>query len=88
MKAHVRIYLTEAGLMGERVQCEMCGKEATDIHHIQRRGMGGSKTADCIRNLMALSRKCHDKYGDRRQHKELLQETHNGVMKGWGIPAI
>lgn len=88
MKAHVRIYLTAAGMMGERVQCEMCGKEATDIHHIDRRGMGGSKTKDFIRNLMALCRKCHVEYGDKRQHKEMLQATHNGVMKGWGFPAI
>jgi 5-methylcytosine-specific restriction endonuclease McrA len=30
-----------------------------DIHHIEPRGMGGSKTLDVIENLMALCRECH-----------------------------
>ena len=85
MKAHVRIYLTAAGKLGDRMQCEMCGREATDIHHIQRRGMGGSKTADRAENLMALCRQCHEQYGDKRQYKEMLQARHNDTVKSWSI---
>jgi len=56
--------------------CEVCGKQATDIHHIKARGMGGSKQADNINNLQALCRKCHVKYGDKKQHVDFLIEKH------------
>ena len=42
------------------VMCEMCQQDrAVDIHHIQGRGMGGSKEQDFIENLMGLCRECH-----------------------------
>jgi 5-methylcytosine-specific restriction endonuclease McrA len=41
------------------IACEVCGATAVDIHHIESRGMGGSKHADTIENLMALCRTCH-----------------------------
>ena len=41
------------------IPCEVCGAKAVDIHHIEARGMGGSKTKDVIENLMALCRSCH-----------------------------
>ena len=42
------------------VMCEMCMQDrAVDIHHIQSRGMGGSKSLDFIENLMGLCRECH-----------------------------
>jgi 5-methylcytosine-specific restriction endonuclease McrA len=41
------------------IPCEVCRATAVDIHHIESRGMGGSKTADTIDNLMALCRECH-----------------------------
>ena len=41
--------------------CEHCkNKRANDIHHIDNKGMGGSKTKDYIENLIALCRKCHE----------------------------
>lgn len=84
MKPHTRIYLRAAGLSeGEPVYCEICGSYATDTHHIHRRGIGGSKTANDPSNLMALCRECHDRYGDRRQYVEMLQEIHNSTMAGW-----
>ena len=63
------------------VRCEVCGAAANDIHHIQARGMGGSKTADRIENLMALCRKHHEMYGDRKQWKDWLQKVHDINMK-------
>ena len=42
------------------VMCEFCQQDrAVDIHHIQGRGMGGSKSQDFIENLMGLCRECH-----------------------------
>lgn len=56
--------------------CEVCQSKAVDIHHIEARGMGGSKTADTIENLMALCRECHVEFGDKKHYKELLVATH------------
>ena len=84
MRPHVRIYLKAAGVSpGELIHCEVCQAPATDIHHIQRRGMGGSKTADVPENLMALCRSCHDRYGDKAIWKSRLYQIHNLVMNQW-----
>jgi 5-methylcytosine-specific restriction endonuclease McrA len=58
------------------IPCEVCGKTAVDINHIEARGMGGSKEADNIENLMALCREDHLKYGDKKQYKEWLKDIH------------
>jgi 5-methylcytosine-specific restriction endonuclease McrA len=58
------------------VPCEVCGSQAVDIHHINARGMGGSKEADVIENLMGLCRKCHIEYGDKKQYKDFLKDIH------------
>ena len=58
------------------IPCEVCGKQAVDIHHIEARGIGGSKDADSIDNLMALCREDHLKYGDKKQYKEFLKDKH------------
>ena len=60
MKNHTKIYFKAMGINPvEFVSCEVCGRRAVDIHHIEPRGMGGSKTLDVIENLMALCRECH-----------------------------
>ena len=59
------------------IGCEICGSRAVDIHHIQRRGIGGNPDADKIENLMAVCRKCHIEYGDKKEHIEWLQKIHN-----------
>ena len=58
------------------IPCEVCGKTAVDIHHIEARGIGGTKVGDTIDNLMALCREDHIKYGDKKQHKEWLKNIH------------
>jgi len=85
MKKHVKLYLKAAGISeGETVYCEVCGAVATDIHHIQRRGMGGSKTADRPENLMALCRLCHAKaHAYSKLQKPILQRVHAAVMSTW-----
>ena len=57
---------------GDRIPCEVCGATAVDIHHIRARGMGGSKHRDHPENLIALCRRCHNEYGDRKQYREML----------------
>jgi 5-methylcytosine-specific restriction endonuclease McrA len=77
MKKHTKIYLQyfKYGVT-EFIPCEVCGLKAVDIHHIDCRGMGGSKEKDKIENLMALCRQCHIDFGDKKQHTEFLQNIH------------
>lgn len=77
MKKHTKVYLQGMGYdTTDFIPCEVCQAKAVDIHHIDARGMGGSKQSDIIENLMALCRKCHVEYGDKTQHKEMLKEIH------------
>lgn len=78
MKSHTKIYFKHFGYdITDFISCEVCGNRAVDIHHIHARGMGGTKDADNIKNLMALCRECHLKYGDKKQYLEFLKEAHN-----------
>jgi len=63
------------------IPCEMCGKEAVDIHHIDARGMGGRESVNVVENLMALCRECHNKYGDIKYFKGFLKHIHNKKVK-------
>lgn len=77
MKVYTKIYMDYFGYdVGDFIPCEVCNSTAVDIHHISCKGMGGSKTKDVITNLMALCRKCHIEYGDKKQHNELLMKIH------------
>lgn len=78
MKKHTKVYLQAMGYdTTDWIPCEVCGSQAVDIHHIEARGMGGSKHADVIENLMGLCRKCHVEYGDRKDIKDWLQGIHD-----------
>tara|TARA_R100000234_G_C4995121_1_gene177472 strand:- start:983 stop:1273 length:291 start_codon:yes stop_codon:yes gene_type:complete len=65
MKNHVRVYLKFWGyavspMSQEKVLCDGCEANfANDIHHLSRRGSGGSKKKDTPENLVALCRNCH-----------------------------
>lgn len=63
------------------IPCEVCGNKAVDIHHLECRGMGGSKDKDNIQNLQAVCRNCHIEYGDKKEHLEFLQNIHNKLIK-------
>ena len=77
MKNHTKIYFKHFGYdVSDTILCEVCSAVAVDIHHIRRRGMGGSNTADDITNLMALCRQCHIHYGDKKQHIDFLTDKH------------
>ena len=75
MKNHVKIYLKENGYDPcDTIVCEIpdCNEIAVDIHHIDARGMGGSKTKDVNENLVALCREDHAKAEARNIPKEFL----------------
>jgi 5-methylcytosine-specific restriction endonuclease McrA len=77
VKNHTKVYFKAFGYdTTDFIPCEVCRATAVDIHHIESRGMGGSKTADTIENLMALCRECHVEFGDKKHYKELLVATH------------
>ena len=69
-------------VLDDFIPCEVCGSRANDIHHIDNRGSGGSKSKDYIENLMAVCRPCNIKYGDYPEHKEMLKEIHNKRVNG------
>jgi hypothetical protein len=82
MKKHTKVYLSFFKYdESDFIPCEVCGSQAVDIHHIECRGMGGSKTKDTIGNLMALCRPCHEQFGDKKQHKEYLVNIHDYFME-------
>jgi hypothetical protein len=82
MKKHVKIYMDyfDYGIE-DFIPCEVCGSKAVDIHHIENRGMGGSKQKDVIEYLQALCRKCHIEFGDKEKHKNYLTEIHKKRLK-------
>jgi 5-methylcytosine-specific restriction endonuclease McrA len=85
MKQHTKIYMKYFGYgVDDFIGCEVCGNKAVDIHHIDCRGMGGSKDKDTIENLMAVCRMCHEKYGDKKEYTELLKETHRRFIDIYG----
>ena len=77
MKKHTKVYLDYFGYgMDSFIPCELCNSRAVDIHHIDCRGMGGSKDKDNIENLMALCRNCHIEYGDMKDWIDYLKGVH------------
>ena len=78
MQKHTKLYLDYFGYdTGSFIPCEVCGTKATDIHHIDCRGMGGTKKEEAIDNLMALCRQCHLDYGDKKDWIDYLKDKHN-----------
>lgn len=79
MKPHTKLYLQTFGYdETDWIKCELpeCGRRGVDIHHIECRGMGGTKKPEDVTNIIALCRECHIAYGDKKQHKERLLRVH------------
>jgi len=88
MKAHTIIYMKAFGYSeGEFIPCEISGYFSNDIHHIEARGMGGDPTRqkDRIENLMAVTRKYHDLYGDSPEFMAYLYRQHEQSMIDAGV---
>ena len=78
MKKHIKLYFDFYDY-GEQdpIQCEVCADNglftvATDIHHIQPKGMGGTAGKDVIENLIALCRECHESAHRSKLTKDYL----------------
>lgn len=87
MKPHTKIYLSyfpEPKCEGCGAYSQSMGQFVLDVHHIERRGAGGSRQKDFIENLMGLCRKCHDKYGDKKQFKGWLYRVHKQKLEANG----
>lgn len=81
MKKYTKIYLDHFGYTtADFISCEVCGVQAQDIHHIQARSIRKDLEND-ITNLMALCRVHHIQYGDKKQHREFLQNIHTKKLK-------
>lgn len=77
MQKHTKIYYDYFGYgLDDIIPCEVCGSKSVDLHHIEPKGMGGSKTKDNIENLIALCRDCHNKAHAGELSKKLLIEIH------------
>ena len=76
MQKYKKVYLDYYGLtVADWIPCKSCGTTAIDIHHIEPKGMGGSKTKDVIENLVALCRECHNKAHDSKEFNENLKNN-------------
>ena len=87
MTKHCKIYFTHFGFgIDDVVPCEICGKRAVDIHHIDGRG----KDKNVIGNLMALCRDHHNAahgIGKTYLHKDVMQVIHNKYLETQKIEA-
>jgi len=82
MKNHTKIYLKYFGYgIDDYIACEICDNRAVDIHHIDARGMGGTKNKESIEEIMALCRQCHLDFGDKEQYMQFLKDKHNEVIR-------
>jgi 5-methylcytosine-specific restriction endonuclease McrA len=81
MKTYTKTYFDYFGYtIADFIPCEMCGKKSVDIHHVWARSVK-SELVNEISNLMALCRSCHQEYGDKKQHRQMLQDKHNEILK-------
>jgi len=88
MQKYTKIYLDAFGY-GEQdyTPSEISENRAVDINHIDNRGMGGDPKGekDRIENLMALTRKEHDEFGDKNEHMSFLYLKHKEFMILHGV---
>lgn len=86
MKPYQKTYMDFFGYeFANDIISEISEKLANEIHHIEARKMGGSKTKDNIENLIAVTREEHEEYGDKKQHMIFLKETHKKFMEKHGV---
>ena len=77
MKKHTKIYFDYFGYdETDFIACEVCGSKSVDIHHIDAKGMGGSKLKDYIENLIAVCRDCHIKCHDNKEFNNNAKQIH------------
>lgn len=82
MKNYIKIFMEFYGYTADDViPCGICNEPSADVHHIEARGMGGSKNKDYIENLIPLCRLHHHRYGDIPSQKEYLKEIVRAMVE-------
>ena len=77
MQKHTKIYMDYFGYdISDYIPCESCGSRAQDVHHIDNKGMGGSKEKDYIENLAGLCRTCHDLCHEFEEVNQKVKHIH------------
>lgn len=77
LSVHVKNYFKAFGYdESSFIACEICGGDATDIHHVEPRSSFGSKRKserDHVNNLVALCRQCHNMvHGDASRSYRII----------------
>ncbi len=86
MVDYKKTYFNHFGLgLDDVCYCEICYFEGRShrmnwVHHINAKGMGGTKKKYTIEELQGICYNCDVKYGDRTDHKEYLQNIHNQFL--------
>lgn len=87
MQDYVEVYLIGMGYEpwfmnnDDPVPCEICGEQFHDVHHIERRGMGGTEKEYFVEEMMALCRDDHFFFGDKKKFRVFLYWVHYLKMK-------
>ena len=77
MKPYKKLYLDFFGYdCGDYIPSEVSGLPGTDYHHLQHKGMGGSKSKDFIENISCLTRKEHDRCHNDKDYNHEVQIRH------------
>lgn len=88
MKKYTKTYLDSFRLdETDYIPCEACmTSQAVDIHHIISRKRDKELFND-VRNLMAVCRDCHQRYGEVNDFIPMLFKIHYTIMKLKGVYA-
>ena len=86
MKAYKKNYcdffsLDQSDWIECSIKIECSGAPAVDIHHIEARGMGGSKEYDNVENLIACCRSCHTSVEGVKELKPMLVKIQAAIME-------
>jgi len=78
MQKHTQVYFKYFGYgINDFVPCEVCGKKAVDIHHLDGRGKG----KDVIENLQALCRDHHRKVHEGKVNPLVYKVIHKEFLE-------
>ena len=81
MKSYTKAYLEAFGKdETDFIACEICEKQATEIHHILARSKFKHLLNDIL-NLQAICRSCHNAYGDEVYLTSMLLKIHKRVLQ-------
>ena len=83
MKSYTKAYFKYFGYdVSDFIACECgCGKQATDIHHLESRSIA-KKKLNLVENLVAVSRECHQRADRDRAFNQFLKFRHRKHMLG------